>query len=159
MENQGPETGLPRYVIGPFDERFEPGENRTFVSVYTPLGLTGATWDGVPVDLTAADELGRRVYSAFLSIPARSTRTLEMQLEGTVVALEGGWYELDLLHQPLLNPGAITASFEVPRGWRIVEAEGAELDGKRRAVAEFVPDQDRTVRLRVAPQGIASQAS
>ena len=119
MENQAPDD-LPRYVIGPFDKRFQAGENRTFVSVYTPLALAGATWGGAPVDLAAADELGRRVYSSFLSIPARATRSLEVQLEGTVVALPGGWYELDLLHQPLITAQATTASFEVPEGWRIV---------------------------------------
>ncbi|CAA9243099.1 MAG: hypothetical protein AVDCRST_MAG76-1875, partial [uncultured Acidimicrobiales bacterium] len=112
MQNQAP-NGLPRYVVGPFNPRFQAGENRTFVSVYTPLALAGATWGGVPVDLAAADELGRRVYSSFLSIPAGSTRTLEVQLEGTVDALPDGWYELDLLHQPLLSPQATTASFEV----------------------------------------------
>ncbi|MGI8983040.1 MAG: DUF4012 domain-containing protein [Acidimicrobiales bacterium] len=153
MENQAPDTGLPRYVIGPFDERFEAGENRTFVSVYTPLALTGATWNGVPVDLTAAEELGRRVYSSFLGIPAQTTRTLELQLQGTVAAVEGGWYELDLLNQPLLVSEAITATFEVPHGWRIVEAEGAELDGRRRAVATVVADQDEVVRLLLEPQG------
>lgn len=153
MENQAPDTGLPRYVIGPFDERFEAGENRTFVSVYTPLALAGATWDGVPVDLTAAEELGRQVYSSFLGIPARSTRTLELQFHGTVDAVAGGWYELDLLHQPLLAPEAVHATFEVSDGWQIVEAEGAQLDGERRAIATVVADRDEVVRLRVEPQG------
>ena len=149
MANQAPDA-LPRYVIGPFDKRFQAGENRTFVSVYSPLELTGATWDGVPADLTGADELGRRVYSTFLGIPANATKTLELQLEGTVVALPGGWYELDLLRQPLLNREATTASFEVPDGWRIVEARGAELESDRRAVARLVPERDHTIRLRLA---------
>lgn len=151
MGNGAP-AGLPRYVVGPFDGRFKAGENRTFVSLYTPLGLVGAIWDGQPVDLAAADELGRRVYSSFFSIPSGSRRTLELQLDGGVAALPGGWYELDLLHQPLLNDQATTASFEVPEGWRIVEAEGAELDGDRRAVAKLVPERDRSIRVRVAPE-------
>ncbi len=149
MQNQAPE-GLPRYVIGPFNSRFQAGENRTFVSVYTPLALAGATWGGAPVDLAAADELGRRVYSTFLSIPAGSTRALEVQLEGTVDAPADGWYELDLLHQPLLSPQATTASFEVPDGWRIVEAVGAELESDRRAVARLVPERDQTIRVLLA---------
>ena len=151
MENQAP-SGLPRYVGGPFDRRFAAGENRTFISVYAPLALTGAAWNGAPLELAAADELGRRVYSTFLSIPAQTTGTLEMQLEGTVTARPDGWYELDLLHQPLLNAEATTMSFEVPDGWRIAEAESATHDGDRRAVATLVPERDRTIRLRVMPR-------
>ncbi len=153
MENRSPGEGLPRYIIGPYDDRFQAGENRSFVSVYSPLALTGATFDGTPVELAAEDELGRRVYSTFLSIPSMTTRTLEMQLEGTVATLAGGWYELDLLHQPLLSSEPVTASFEVPDGWRIVEAQGADMDGDRRATAVVVPDQDKTIRIRVAAQG------
>ena len=152
MENDAPDT-LPRYVIGPYDQRFKAGENRTFISVYSPLDLQSATLDGRPLDLKGADELGRRVYSSFLSIPARATSTLELQLEGEVDALPGGWYELDLLHQPLLNPEPTTASFAVPEGWRIVEAQGAELEGDRRAVVRLVPERDHTVRLRLAADG------
>ena len=152
MENDAPDS-LPRYVIGPYDQRFKAGENRTFVSVYSPLDLQSATLDGGPLDLKGADELSRRVYSSFVSIPARATSTLELQLEGEVDALPGGWYELDLLHQPLLNPEPTTASFEVPEGWRIVEAQGAQLEGDRRAVARLVPERDRTIRIRVAADG------
>ena len=151
MHNTAP-AGLPQEVIGPFDERFEAGENHTFISVYTPLALAGATWDGEPVVLVAAEELTRQVYSSFFSIPAGDTRTLEMQLDGTVAALPDGRYELDVLHQPILGPERLTATFEVPEGWRIVELEGAELDGDRRAVVSFVLEQDETVRFRVTPQ-------
>ena len=151
MHNTAPD-GLPRYVIGPFDERFEAGENRTFVSLYTPLALVGATWDGAPVVMEAANELKRQVYSSFFTIPAGETKTLEVQLEGTVTPLSDGRYELDVLHQPILRPGTLTATFEVPEGWRIVELEGAELDGDRRAVVSFTPQQEESVRFRVTPQ-------
>ena len=152
MENRAP-PDLPRYVGGPFDRRFAAGENRTFISVYSPLALTGATWDGMPLTLAAGDELQRRVYSTFLSIPAGTTGTLGLQLEGRVMAGSGGWYELDLLHQPLLSAQPTTASFEVPDSWRIVEAEGATHDGHRRAVAAVVPERDRSIRLRVLRNG------
>lgn len=36
MENRSPGEGLPRYIIGPYDDRFQAGENRSFVSVYSP---------------------------------------------------------------------------------------------------------------------------
>ncbi len=150
LENRAPDD-LPRYVGGPFDRRFTAGENRTFISVYAPLALVGATLDGSPLNLAAADELQRRVYSTFLSIGAGTTAALEVQMEGRVSAGPGGWYELDLLHQPLLTDQATTATFEVPDGWRIAEAEGATPEGERRAVARLVPERDRTIRLRVVP--------
>ncbi len=152
MENQAPDDGLPRYIIGPYDERFEAGENFSIVSLYTPLTLTSATWDGAPVVLEAEEELGRNVYSAFLSIPSRSTRTLEAQLEGSAVPLGDGWYELDLLHQPLLVDGEVTVSVSVAPGWRIAEAQGAQLDGAQRALARLTLARDETVRVRLVEE-------
>ncbi len=149
MENQAPAEGLPRYVIGPYDERFQAGENFSYMSLYTPLDVTSATWDGAPLQLEAEEELGRNVYSAFLSIPSRSTRSLEVQLQGSVEALPGGWYELDLLHQPLLVDGEVSASVSVPSGWRIAEVEGARLEGGDRAVANLVLSRDEAVRVRL----------
>jgi hypothetical protein len=149
MENQAPDEGLPRYVIGPFNDRFQAGENFGYVSLYTPLTLTGATWDGAPIELEDEEELGRNVYSAFLSIPARSTRTLEAQLEGSVAAQAGGWYELDLLHQPLLVGDDVTISVEVAEGWQIAEAQGARLVGAGEAVAQLVLERDEAVRVRL----------
>ncbi|MGI9121043.1 MAG: hypothetical protein ACR2G7_13135, partial [Acidimicrobiales bacterium] len=153
MENQAPAEGLPSYIIGPYDARFQAGENRTYVSIYTPLGFTGATFDGQPVALEAEEELGRKVYSAFLSIPARSTRTLEMDLQGSATLLPGGWYELDLLHQPLLVPGHVSVSIGVADGWRIAEAEGATVEGAHRATVNQGLDQDKRVRIRLVPSG------
>jgi hypothetical protein len=149
MENQAPAEGLPRYIIGPFNDRFQAGENFSYFSLYSPLALTGATWDGAPIELDAEEELGRNVYSAFLSIPARSTRSLEVQLEGSVAPQGDGWYELDLLHQPLLVGDDVTVSVEVVDGWRIVEAEGAQLEAGRGAVARLRLEQDETVRVRL----------
>ncbi len=152
MENQAPAEGLPRYVIGPFNERFEAGQNYSYMSLYSPLGVTDATWDGAPLQLVAEQELGRNVYSAFLSIPARSTRTLEMQLQGSVDAEDGGWYELDLLHQPLLVDEEVSVSVSVAPGWRIAEAEGARLEGDDGAVASLVLARDEAVRVRLVAE-------
>nr|MDP9020949.1 DUF4012 domain-containing protein [Actinomycetota bacterium] len=149
MENQAPPEGLPSYIIGPYDERFQPGENYSYVSLYTPLEVTGATWDGAPLDLEAEEELGRNVYSDFLSIPALSTRVLEAQLQGWVATQPGGWYELELLHQPLLVDGEVSVSVSVPPGWRIAEVEGARLESADQAVASLVLAQDETIRVRL----------
>jgi len=118
MHNDAPDGGLPRIVIGPYDERFSPGENRAFTTIYTPLAFTGATLDGVPTPLESLEEMGRNSYSAFVSIPANGSRRLDLALSGNV-ALSEGWYRLDLPHQPTLTPDEIEVRVEVPRGWRV----------------------------------------
>ena len=153
MENQAPSEGLPSYVIGPFDDRFEAGENRSYVSVYSPLDLVGATWKDETIPLEEERELGRNVYSAFLSLPAGTTNSLELELEGTLTSLPGGWYELDLLHQPLLVAEHAVAEIEVANGWRIAEVEGATLSNDRRVITDLTLDRNASVRLRIAPDG------
>ncbi|HEV2070116.1 MAG TPA: DUF4012 domain-containing protein [Acidimicrobiales bacterium] len=153
MENQAPSEGLPRYIIGPYDDRFEAGENRSYVSVYSPLDLVGARWGGETLPLEEERELGRNVYSAFLSLPAGRTNSLELELEGTLTSLPGGWYELDLLHQPLLVPEHATVKIEVADGWRIAEVEGATLSDDRRAITDITLDRNASVRLRLEPEG------
>ncbi|MDQ1429424.1 MAG: hypothetical protein QOF40_26, partial [Actinomycetota bacterium] len=37
LENTAPSSGLPQYVIGPFDARFVAGESRSYLSLYSPL--------------------------------------------------------------------------------------------------------------------------
>jgi UDP-N-acetylmuramyl pentapeptide phosphotransferase/UDP-N-acetylglucosamine-1-phosphate transferase len=149
LENTAPAEGLPRYIIGPYFPGNPAGLNRTYLSVYTPFELTGATLDGEPLAMEAEEELGRRVYSEFLDVPSLSSRTVTVGLQGEAPLAAGGWYELDLLHQPLLNPEEMSVTLEVPDGWRIAEAEGATLSGARSATTEVVLDRDVTVRVRI----------
>lgn len=149
MENQAPAEGLPRYIIGPFDDRFEPGVNRSYTSLYSPLNLVGATWEGETLALDVERELGRNVYSAFLDIPPRSTRTLDVDLEGVLTPLPGGWYELDVLRQPFLTTDPVSVKIEVAEGWRIAEAEGATLTDDQRALVAPPLDRGTGIRLRV----------
>lgn len=149
LENTGPAEGLPRRIIGPFLPGNPAGLNRTYLSVYTPFDFTGATLDGEPLPMEAEDELGRRVYSEFIDLPARSRRTVTLDLQGEAPLAPGGWYELDLLHQPLLVPEEMSLTVQVPSGWRIAEAEGASVSGTGSATADLVLDRDASVRVRI----------
>ncbi|MGH9013415.1 MAG: DUF4012 domain-containing protein [Acidimicrobiia bacterium] len=142
--------GLPQEVAGPYDERFTAGENRSFVSLYTPAGFDAATLDGAPVGLEATTELGRNVFSSFVSVSAGTSRTLALDLAGTVELTADGWYSLDLVRQPSLHPDEVTVSVAVPPGWRIAETVGLETDG-RRATARVTLDRHTRVRLRLEP--------
>jgi hypothetical protein len=153
LDNQAPPQGLPEGVIGPYDQRFAPGENRTYLSVYTPFPSRDVTLDGDPLLVASHPELGRFAQSATVSIPARSARTVEVQLDGHVQLDGQGWYRLDLGHQPLVVPDDVEISLAVPRGWRIVETRGMQTSGERRAGAKIRLDQQQSLWVRVERQG------
>jgi hypothetical protein len=151
LDNDAP-AGISSYALGPWDERFQPGENRSFVSVYTPLASTAAaTLDGLPVAIDPATEIGRNVFSAFLSLPADSSRTFAMEFEGAVALQPAGWYTLDLVRQPTLYPDKVSVNVEVPPGWRIAAAKGLEILAPRRAGGRTTLNETRQVRVRVVP--------
>lgn len=151
LENTAPAAGLPEIVIGPFSEDYAAGQNRSLVSVYSPLDLRAATVDGEAVHVAGAPEAGRSVYGLFVDIPAESTRTLEMRFTGRVPLEPGGWYELALDPQPTLEPDPVHVSVEVPDGWEVVEAPGLLRPFDRRASGAAVLARPRRVRVQVAP--------
>ncbi len=154
MDNAAPASGLSPQVIGPFDDRFRAGENRTYVSVYTPFATGSATLDGRPVTLDHQPDLGRVAHSTTLSIPAGSSRTLVLDVEGTVT-LADGWYRLDLHHQTSLVPDDVAVSVSVPKGWRIAQVQGLKLDGDRRATTQVAAKSRLTVLVRLERIGWA----
>jgi hypothetical protein len=152
LENGAPSSGLPPYVIGPAPSLpgAEPGDNRSYLSVYSSLGFQDATIDGQRAVLESGEELGRSVYATFLTVPAQSTRTLAMDLAGEVRLTDDGWYELDLGRQPLLHPDEVTVTLRAPRGYRIDDVDGLERQG-RTATGEVVVRQNEVVRARIVP--------
>ena len=54
------------------------------MSFYSPLGLSGATLDGEPTELSTGWEEGWNVYSQFVDIPPGGTVTFDVELAGTV---------------------------------------------------------------------------
>jgi hypothetical protein len=101
LRNDAPDRGEPRYVIGPHDDRFEPGLNRLYLTVYSPFATAGGTVDGAAVEIQGAPELHRFAHSVFVDIPAGATRTVVFHLRGDVVGHDR--YVLDVAHQPLVN--------------------------------------------------------
>ncbi|MEA2703769.1 MAG: hypothetical protein QOD63_1714 [Actinomycetota bacterium] len=149
LENQAPASGLPQAVIGPHDDRSLAGENRSYLSVYSPFVTKTATLEGRRVDLQSQTELGRRVESARLTLLSEQTQTLRMELAGTVRLTSDGWYRLDLLHQTSLTPDRVEVSVQVPQGWTIVEARGAQGAGTRVATADLSLEGDHQVLLKL----------
>jgi len=146
LRNGAPGGGLPDYVIG--SETVPPlpkGANKVYLSVYSPLGASAATLDGRPLLLESQLERNRRVYSAYVVIPAGGSSTIELDLKGRVESPDGedsGGYNLDLHRQPFLAPDSVTTSLELAPGWR-VDGQAGGTNGTERL--ELVADR----RMRV----------
>ncbi|HVV36787.1 MAG TPA: DUF4012 domain-containing protein [Acidimicrobiales bacterium] len=106
LRNDAPAGGEPKYVIGPFDSRFKAGQNRLFVTVYSPLVASAATIDGNPLEVQGAPEFGRFAQSAFVDVPPGTTRTLVFRLGGVI--RDGDGYRLDIVRQPLVYDDAFS---------------------------------------------------
>ena len=125
IENRAPSSGPPAYVIGPFDERFDPGENVTAISAFLPGGAVfeGAEVNGAEEPVFEARELGHVVVEREISIPSGETGTVEFSVaspsawEGTEGA---GTYRLTLQVPPTMNPVRANLDIQAPEGVKIV---------------------------------------
>ena len=131
------------------DSRLGAGENRTHLSIYSPLMLTDSSVDGDATAIDSDTEFGRYAYSTILSVPPKESGTVGLDLRGQVRTDADGWYRLDLLHQTSLSADDIEISLSIPPGWRIVEAEGLDIDGERRATATVRSDGRTAVGVRL----------
>jgi len=146
LDNTAPDSGLPQIVIGPFDPRFVAGQNRTFISLYSPLRFERAALDGNDIQVSPGRERGRNVYSVIEDVFSKSSKTTTARLGGTV-ALHDGWYDLEVRQQPTINPDRLHVSVDVPEGWTIDKAPHMERPFNRRASATL--DLTKTQRFRV----------
>ncbi|MEO7556286.1 MAG: DUF4012 domain-containing protein [Acidimicrobiales bacterium] len=123
LQNAAPPSGLPLYIIGNAVPFFYPGEtlplgtNRTWLTVYSPLTLAGATLDGAPVSANTAFEIGRLAHSLFIDIPPGGTRELTLTLAGQVQLP----YEVDVWRQALAKDGRARVTIEGDGGSTTVE--------------------------------------
>lgn len=154
LHNDAPSAGRSVIAIGPYSEEFEAGENRSFVSVYTPHGFDAARLDGSATGLESATELDRWVYSKFVSVQAGEAGALEMELSGTVRLGPGGWYALDLDHQATVIPDEVVARVSVPSGWRIAETRGMRSESGGTASTRLTMDSATTLWVRVERTGL-----
>jgi UDP-GlcNAc:undecaprenyl-phosphate GlcNAc-1-phosphate transferase len=155
LDNTAPGTGLPASVIGPYQPGLASGENRSFVTVYTPLDFSAASEDGRPAGLDSTRELGRYADSTFVDLPPRTTGTLRLSLVGQVRLLPGRWYELDIGSQPLVFPDTLTVRIDPAPGWVVTAVSGATLDAGGSVTASLTVDSLRHIRVQLAPAGQA----
>jgi hypothetical protein len=150
LRNQAPTVGLPDYLIGSSLTPPPPkGVNRVYLSIYTPLGLSGARVDGRSTTVESDVEQGRSVFSVFVVIPAGGSAIIELDLKGRVEENgSGAVYHLDLHRQPFLAPDTVTTSLDLAPGWRADQRSGGR-DGNERLELRA----DRRMRVDVSRTG------
>ena len=130
LRNDSPtvnEPGMSTWVIGnPFGEK--NGTNRSIVSLYSPLALKRMSVDGRVTKPPTQRELGRNVWTEFVDVGPGSTKTIELDLTGTV-DLASGRYSFDFIPQTLANADSVTVSIDVTNGRATAVATTGLPDG------------------------------
>jgi hypothetical protein len=116
LDNLAPTTGQTPYVLGVGGKNTTPGENASFVTIYTPWVPTGAMIDGHVLLLSRSRELGVWADSAFVTIPPGGTTTISVQLSGHL--RPGSPYRLTMSRQPMVKPDEMSLTVQLPAGYR-----------------------------------------
>jgi Protein of unknown function (DUF4012) len=125
LTNDAPPSGLPDYVIGNSEElALGPGFSRVWLSVYTAMFLEGATADGEELEMAPGTELGRQVYSEFVTLAPGATMEIHLDLAGPLDLSEG--YRLDVGHQPTVNDDEVDVTVRTGRAFEMDPVAGLE---------------------------------
>jgi UDP-N-acetylmuramyl pentapeptide phosphotransferase/UDP-N-acetylglucosamine-1-phosphate transferase len=152
LVNTAPDHGHSAEALGPYNPSLQPGENRTFLSLYTPLAVSRGWLDGRPLALEAATELGQHVYSSFVDIPPGATRAVSVALDGTIHLNAGAWYALELPRQPALGTDRVTVALDVPSGWQVQTNTAGSGWGRHADITLEAKGPER-LRLRIRRTG------
>ncbi|HEY2957421.1 MAG TPA: DUF4012 domain-containing protein [Actinomycetota bacterium] len=153
LRNDGPSSGLPRYVIGPYAAGRRAGQNDQLQTLYVAgaYGFTAATLDGRAAAATAHAEFGGLALSQAVGVPSRRSVTLAYELVrgDALESLQGNRfrYQLVLRPQATVWPDQVEVSISPPAGWRLAGPPGgARLDGP--AATWLGPlDRERTLTV------------
>jgi hypothetical protein len=118
LHNLAPTTGQPAYVIGRGGQQLTktPGENDSYITIYTPWLFVSATLDGKVLQLSSSRELGVWADSAFVSIPPGATTTISVFLTGHL--RPGSPYRLTMSRQPMVEPDKMNLTAQLPAGYQ-----------------------------------------
>jgi hypothetical protein len=123
LHNKAPSSGLPPYVVNGDNPLTAPaGDNRMYLSVYTPWAFTKATLNGKPLALQSQRELGRNVLSDYLDLLPGADANIEIELSGKLPSPRD--YRLDIYHQPTIADDAVTATLTADGGDQVTSTAG-----------------------------------
>ncbi len=138
LHNTAPTSGQAPYVIGYSGQYGKtPGENRCFLTIYTPWAFESATVNAHQLLLSQNRELGVWADSATVSIAPGGTTTVTAELAGSL--RPGSAYRLVISPQPMINPDEVQVGVHLPSGNRFSDpSAGLSLSHQgRQAVARF----------------------
>jgi hypothetical protein len=116
LHNLAPSSGDPPIVIdGNCCAVTAPGESKLYLSLYSPWGVLAATVNGQATPVASQLELGRHVYSMFVTTPSGATTTVEFHLFG-VLSSGALPYSLEQYRQPALVPDRVSTSVTIVGG-------------------------------------------
>jgi hypothetical protein len=124
--NSAPAALLPDDVIGNANG-LPPGTNRLLLTVYSPLGATGATINGVPAGVGSVKRFGLSAYTVTVEIPSGATADVEFKLSGIVDRARQ--YQLTVVRQPTVNSDHIDVTLHTKDDWHIASFPGFQLEG------------------------------
>jgi len=125
LTNTLDDLSLPASVVGPPDQDFPVGTNRTVLTVYSPHRLLSVRVDGQDVGVQSLREFGVRSFGRQVDIAAGETVRIEFELRGRLVGADS--YRLILPVQPGARDDEITVVLdEGSPGPRTATFVGAE---------------------------------
>jgi Protein of unknown function (DUF4012) len=157
MRNEAPDSGQPRYVLGPRPGISAAGEIRPILRLYCgrACDVTSGRLDETPIDpLHGGIELGHPFLQEQLGVRSGESGSL-----GATFRTEAGWegndsggtYRLTLLTQTTIRRPRLRVEVAVPDGMSVVEATARmEVSGSR-AVWEGVPPKRLVLEVRFRP--------
>jgi hypothetical protein len=112
LQNDAP-LDLTDYVVA--NKNRDPrGSNRTFLSLYTGLGVESASLDGQPLPLELHDEYGLHRAGAFVTLPPGGGLRVVFAVRGHVSVADT--YHLRVLTPALANPDRVRVSVRTTAG-------------------------------------------
>jgi uncharacterized protein DUF4012 len=135
LENDAPNRGEPRYIIGPNLHGAEAGDQVDILTVFCgrQCELVEAERNGLPKRVRVGQELGYRWYQDYLTVPSGETSNVAI-----VTSLHGVWegnssggsYRLTFLNQSTIQETSVKVSIHAPSGTRIRStSEPMQVDG------------------------------
>jgi hypothetical protein len=125
LKNTAVVNSLPRYIVGPVDERFRAGDAWLFQSVYVADGydFTAARLGNRIVGAEAQHDLGALAISREIVVPAGKSSTVTYELVRREASTVNGGrmvYRLLVRPQVMINPDTLSVSVSAPPGWHFV---------------------------------------
>ena len=149
LANDGPASGLPRYIIGPYDSDFRAGQNEQIATLYVAAGygFTRASLDGEPAGAEAQADFGGLALTQQVGVQAKSTVTLGYELARPAAAERLGndrlRYRLLLRPQATVRPDQAKITVEAPNGWRFTALPAHARAAERSATWSGEFDRER----------------